>query len=184
MTRWFVVQVYAGCELKAAHEITEIGFRALAPRLRQRRKEKPGMTWRQKQDIRQRPVIEVPLFPGYILAWFDRDEDAWGAIKDDCRGVIGVVPKMNEQPIPLPIREAEWLLERIDEAGFWIEAKEVALKPWAALKKNQRVTVLDGPFTSFPGMIEMGEAERIKVLVDIFGRQTPVELDWNQVEVA
>lgn len=184
MQRCFVVQVHTGCELQAAAAINESGRRAVAPRLRQRRKETPGMTWRQKQAIRQQPVIEVSLFPGYILTFFDRDVDQWGKTqRQNDAGVIAIVPRVGERPIPLPMWEAQRLIDRLDSDGFWIDKAEE--KPWEKFKVGQQVTVADGAFASFPAKIEeMSGSERIKVLVNIFGRDTPVELNWDQVEVA
>lgn len=183
MIRWFVVQVHTGCELQAASGIADLNLRAIAPRLRQRRKERPDMTWRQKQSIRQQPVVEVSLFPGYILAAFDRDNDQWGGVKR-APGVIGLVPIVGERPIPIPIMEADRLISRLDTDGFWIDKPEE--KPWQKrpLEIGQTVRVADGAFTGFPAMVELSEGERVRVLVEIFGRHTPVELDWDQVEVA
>jgi transcription termination/antitermination protein NusG len=123
----------------------------------------------------QKHITSKKFFPGYILAEMDMSDDIWYLIKNTPKvtGFVGAGSK----PTPMTEREVETILEQMRTGA----AKP---KPEVLFGKGERVKIIDGPFTSFTGQVdEINEdREKVRVLVSIFGRSTPVELDFAQVE--
>ncbi len=113
------------------------------------------------------------VFPGYILVNMMMSDDAFKLVKSTS-GVTGFVQSGNK-PIPLENYEVMRIMSNLAESQ---EAPKVA---W---NKGENIRVVEGPFSDFSGKIEevMTDKEKLKVLINIFGRDTPVELDFNQVE--
>jgi len=113
------------------------------------------------------------FYPGYILVEMELDEDTWHLISSIQR-VTGFVGGKN--PTPVPIEEVEMILQQLEKG------KAPQIK--SHFEKGENVRIIDGPFTNFTGYIDEVDSEhdRVKVMVSIFGRQTPVELSFSQVE--
>ncbi|TLS66919.1 transcription termination/antitermination protein NusG [Mariprofundus erugo] len=171
--RWYVVQVYSNFEDKVEQMIRENAERA-------------GLTDMFGQILVPREeVVELKdgqkvtsqrkFFPGYILVEMEMNDDTWHVVKDT-RQVSGFLGSDN-RPKPMPQREVDALIRQIAEG---IERP----KPKVMFDIGDAVRVIDGPFASFNGVVEevMEDKAKLKVSVSIFGRPTPVELEYIQVE--
>ncbi len=121
----------------------------------------------------KRVLVDKKVFPGYILVQMNLTDDTFKLVKSTS-GVTGFVQSGN-RPIPLEDSEVQRILRKLEESH---EAPKVAYN------KADIIRVIEGPFIDYTGKIEEVNAERekLKVLINIFGRETPVELDFNQVE--
>jgi transcriptional antiterminator NusG len=126
----------------------------------------------------QKRRSERKFFPGYVLVQMELTDDSWHLVKDTPR-VLGFIGGKGDQPAPITEKEAEAILQRVDES---IEKP----KPKTLFEPGEMVRVIDGPFNDFNGNVEEVnyEKSRLRVAVLIFGRSTPVELDFGQVEKA
>ena len=171
--QWYVVHCYSGQENKVRHAIEQ-------------RIETMGMQDKifdvvvpteEEIEVRdgKRRKIERRVFPGYILVQMIMDEDSWYVVRNT-PGVTGFVGMGNE-PTPLRPEEIAQIMRRM-------EAEAPKLK--VTFKPGQRVRIIDGPFNDFMGTVSEIDMERakVRVLVSFFGRETPVELDFLQVEKA
>ena len=115
------------------------------------------------------------FFPGYILVRMELNDDTWHIVKDTPKvtGFIG----SKDKPSPIPDRDVENLRTRIDEGTL-------KPKPKFTFEVGDHVRIIDGPFTNFDGLIDEVKPEKgkLRVIVSIFGRSTPVELDFIQVQ--
>jgi transcriptional antiterminator NusG len=123
-------------------------------------------------------VVQKKVFPGYLLVRCDLDDDTWGAIRNT-PGVTGFVGP-GTKPTPLSRREVENILQVKPEGE---QAPTKRTRPRLEYEVNETVRVKEGPFADFSGQIaEINEDQlKLKVLVNIFGRETPVELEFSQV---
>jgi transcriptional antiterminator NusG len=121
----------------------------------------------------KRKVVERRVFPGYILVNMIMDEDSWYVVRNT-PGVTGFVG-MGNKPTPLRPEEVSQIMKRM-------EAEAPVVK--VSYKPGQKVRIIDGPFNDIVGIVEDIDMERskVRVLVSFFGRETPVELDFLQVE--
>ena len=171
--RWYVLHVYSGFEAKVAENIKEKAVKqGMADRV-----EDILVPTEEVIEVRrgQRVNAERKFFPGYVLAKLDMDDDVWHMIKDTPK-VTGFLGAGNK-PSPISNKEAEQLLQQIQEG---VERP----RPSITFDIGEEVKVADGPFASFNGVVEDVDEERgrLKVSVSIFGRATPVELEYTQVE--
>ena len=115
------------------------------------------------------------LYPGYVLVEMEMDDTLWHAVKDTPR-VTGFVGGGNH-PVPLTADEVNQILYRQASSAD-------RPKPKQSFERNETVRIIEGPFTSFTGKVDEINTERdtLRVLVTIFGRATPVELEFGQVE--
>jgi transcriptional antiterminator NusG len=171
--RWYVVHCYSGQENKVRHAIEQ-------------RIETMGMQDKifdvvvpteEEIEVREgkRRTIERRVFPGYILVQMIMDEDSWYVVRNT-PGVTGFVGMGNE-PTPLRPEEVSQIMRRMEA-----EAPKIKV----TFRPGQKVRIIDGPFNEFIGTvgdIDMEKA-KVRVLVSFFGRETPVELDFLQVEKA
>ena len=171
--RWYVIHVYSGFERKVAQSIEEQAKQAgMGDRIPQ-----VLVPMEEVVEVRrgQKVNAERKFFPGYVLVKMDMDDDTWHLVKNTPK----VTGFLGGRGRPTPISEAEALriLHQVQEG---IERP----KPSISFEIGEQVRVCDGPFTSFSGLIEeVDEARsRVKVAVSIFGRSTPVELEYAQVE--
>lgn len=121
----------------------------------------------------KRTVVKKKVFPGYILVKMVMTDEAFKLVKSTS-GVTGFVQSGN-RPVPLEDYEVQRILRNL-------ESSETT--PKVSWEKGETIRVVDGPFVDYSGKIEEvnAERERLKVLINIFGRDTPVELEFNQVE--
>ena len=171
--RWYVLHVYSGFENKVAEAINE---KARKLKLADRVGEIMVPTEAVVEVKRgQRVQAERKFFPGYVLAKLDLSDEVWHMVKDTPK-VTGFLGASNK-PSPITQREAEALIKQIQEG---VDSP----RPSVTFDIGEEVKVIDGPFASFNGMVEEVDEEKgkLKVSVSIFGRATPVELDYGQVE--
>ena len=175
--RWYVIHTYSGYENKVKanleHRIESMGmedkiFQVLVP-------------MEDEIEIRQgqRHTVQKKVYPGYVLVEMILDPDSWFVVRNT-PGVTSFVgganiPGVRSEPIPLTETEVKQILRHMG-----VETPKYRV----AFTKGQSVRVTDGPFAEFIGTVEEINPERnkVKVLVSIFGRETPVELDFLQVE--
>ncbi|MBN8520670.1 MAG: transcription termination/antitermination protein NusG [Alphaproteobacteria bacterium] len=173
--RWYVLHVYSGFENKVAETIRD---KAAKKGLSERVQDIMVPTEEVVEMKRGQKVnAERKFFPGYVLAKLDMSDDVWHMIKDTPK-VTGFLGAANK-PAPITEKEAERLIKQIQEG---VESPRRAIQ----FDIGEEVKVADGPFASFTGVVEEVDEEkgRLKVSVSIFGRATPVELEYGQVEKA
>lgn len=171
--KWYVVHCYSGYENKVRHNLEQ-------------RIETMGMKNKifdvvvpteEEMEVKEgkRRTVERRVFPGYILVQMIMDEDSWYVVRNT-PGVTGFVGMGNE-PTPLRPEEVAQIIRRM-------EAEAPRIK--VTYKIGQKVRIIDGPFNDFIGTVDDIDMERakVRVMVSFFGRETPVELDFLQVEKA
>jgi transcriptional antiterminator NusG len=124
----------------------------------------------------KRRTVQKKIYPGYVLVEMIMADDTWYVVRNTS-GVTGFVgPVAGQKPVPLPQEEVEQILRVMG----MVEPVKVKID----LQKGQAIRVTHGPFQDFHGVVEEvnPEREKVKVLITIFGRETPVELDFGQVE--
>lgn len=123
----------------------------------------------------QRRKSERKFFPGYVLVQMEMNDDTWHLVKEVPK-VIGFIGGTSDHPSPISDREAEAIIQRVQEGTD-------KPRPKVLFEVGEIVRVVDGPFTDFNGVVEEVnyERSRLQVAVLIFGRPTPVELEFGQV---
>ena len=172
--RWYVLHVYSGFENKVAEAIRE---KAVKQGLGDRVEEVLVPTEEIVEVKRGQKVnTERKFFPGYVLAKLDMDDDVWHLIKDTPK-VSGFLGSGGNKPVPISESEAKRIIQQVQEG---VERP----RPSVVYDIGEEVKVIDGPFASFNGVVEEIDEEKakLKVSVSIFGRATPVELEYSQVE--
>jgi transcriptional antiterminator NusG len=171
--RWYVLHVYSGFEAKVAESIKEkCKKQGLEDKV-----EDILIPTEQFIEIKrgQRVTNERKVFPGYVLAKMEMTDEVWHLVKNTPK-VTGFLGAANK-PSPVSEKEAERLIAAIQDGGV----KAVSSIHFDI---GEKVKVMDGPFASFEGTVEEVDEgkSRVKVSVSIFGRATPVELEFTQVE--
>jgi transcriptional antiterminator NusG len=171
MYRWYVVNTYSGHENKVKQNL-EHRAHSLNQRRAVRQVVVPTETVTEMKD-NQKTNVEKRTMPGYVLVNMELNDDSWQLVKGT-PGVTGFVGASNE-PVPLTQPEVDRLLHRE-------VAKQVATK--AQFSIGESVKVISGPLSDFSGEISEinQDASKLKVLVSIFGRETPVEVGFDQVK--
>jgi transcriptional antiterminator NusG len=172
--RWYVVHAYSGFEKQVQRSLKE-------------RIERAGMedqfgeilvpteeVVEMKKGVKRKS--ERKFFPGYVLVEMEMNEDTWHLVKDVPK-VMGFIGGRQDQPAPISEREADMILNRVREGAE-------KPRPKVLFEPGEMVRVIDGPFNDFNGTVEEVnyDKSRLRVAVSIFGRSTPVELDFQQVE--
>jgi transcription termination/antitermination protein NusG len=171
--RWYVIHVYSGFEKKVASSIREQAEqKGLVERF-----EEILVPTEEVQEVKRGAKIlsERKFFPGYVLIKMDLSDETWHLVKNTAK-VTGFLGGKG-RPSPISEAEASRIMRQVQEG---IERP----KPSITFEIGEQVRVSDGPFTSFNGFVEEVDEEkaRLKVAVSIFGRATPVELEYSQVE--
>jgi len=170
---WYIVHTYSGFENKVKESLEE---RVKAYNL----EDKVGEVLIPTEDVVEmrggkKVVTSKRFFPGYILVEMDMTDDAWHVVKNTPKvtGFVGAGAK----PTPLSKEEVEQILQQVKTAAE-------KPKPKYMFEKGEQVRINEGPFTSFNGVVDEVNLDKntLKVMVTIFGRSTPVELDFLQVE--
>jgi len=172
--RWYVVHAYSGFE--------KIVMEALKESIRLAKMEEkfgeilvPTEEVVELRDGKKRRS-ERKFFPGYVLVEMDMDEKAWHLVRSTPK-VLGFVGGTSDKPASITAKEAETILQRMQDSSE-------KPKPKVLFEMGEIVRVIDGPFADFNGVVEEVnyEKSRLRVAVLIFGRSTPVELQFDQVE--
>ena len=170
--RWYIVHTYSGFEKKVAQAIGEQAERTM-PELF----EKILVPTEEVVEMRRGQKIssERKFFPGYVLIKMVMTNESWHLVKNTSK-VTGFLGASGE-PTPISQAEADRILQQVQEG---VERP----KPSITFEVGEMVRVADGPFSSFNGMVEEIDEDkaRVKVSVSIFGRATPVELEYTQVQ--
>ena len=172
--RWYVVQAYSGFENRVAASLREhIKIHGL--------EDKFGQILVPTEEVvemraGQKRKSERKFFPGYVLVQMVMDEDTWHLVKSVPR-VMGFIGGTSDRPAPITEKEANAILQRLEES---VDQP----KPKTLFEPGEVVRVTEGPFADFNGVVEEVDYEksRLKVSVLIFGRSTPVDLEFGQVE--
>lgn len=172
--RWYVIQAYSGYENQVMKALKEYVVRSglddffgeiIVPS-------------EEVVDVRdgKKRKSERKFFPGYVLVEMEMNDDTWHLVKNTPK-VIGFIGGTGDRPMPITAKEANRILDRMAEA-------EEGPKLKVLFEVGESVRVIDGPFAEFNGVVEevLPEKGRLIVSVMIFGRATPVELEFFQVE--
>ncbi|MBT3566704.1 MAG: transcription termination/antitermination protein NusG [Porticoccus sp.] len=172
--RWYVVHAYSGYEKKVAAALKdrvilngmEDSFGDILVPTEEVVEIKGG----------QKRKSERKFFPGYVLVQMELNDDSWHMVKATPR-VLGFIGGKADMPAPITDKEADAILQRVQDS-------EDKPRPKTIFEAGEVVRVIDGPFNDFNGVVEEVnyEKSRVRVSVSIFGRNTPVELEFVQVE--
>ncbi len=175
--RWYVVHTYSGYENKVRSNMSNV----VTSRGIEDRVHEVVIPMEDVDEFKggKKVTVQKKVFPGYLLVRCDLDDDTWGAIRNT-PGVTGFVGP-GTKPTPLSRREVENILQVKQEGGPGGAPKRTRAR--LEYEVNETVRVKEGPFADFSGQIsEINEDQlKLKVLVNIFGRETPVELEFSQV---
>jgi transcriptional antiterminator NusG len=174
--RWYVVHAYSGYEKKVQAALKErISLAGM--------EEKFGDILVPTEEVvemrgGQKRKSERKFFPGYVLVEMELGDDTWHMVKETPR-VMGFIGGKADRPAPISDAEARAILQRVEDGTD-------QPKPKTLFEPGEMVRVTDGPFNDFNGVVEEVnyEKSRVRVAVLIFGRSTPVELEFGQVEKA
>lgn len=168
---WYIVHTYSGYEEKVKASIEErIKVKGLEDKIT--RILIPSEKVIELRGKKKRET-DKKFYPGYILVEMELDEETWHLIKNTPRvtGFVGGV-----KPVPLPEEEVEVILQQIERGPAMVVKSK--------FEKGENVKIIDGPFTNFVGYVDEVDMDhgRLRVMVSIFGRHTPVEISFSQAE--
>lgn len=172
--RWYVVHAYSGFENQVVRMLQEriqrSGLEGMFGEILVPTEEVVEMRDGQKRRSDRK------FFPGYVLVQMEMNDDTWHLVKNVPK-VMGFIGGTSDRPAPISDREAEAILQRVQEGAE-------KPRPKVLFEPGEMVRVIDGPFNDFSGVVEEVnyDKNKLKVSVLIFGRPTPVELDFGQVE--
>ncbi len=172
--RWYVVHAYSGFEAQVRRSLEErvnrMGLQDDFGEILVPTEEVVEMRDGQKRRS------ERKFFPGYVLVQMELNDDTWHLVKDVPK-VLGFIGGTGDRPVPITDKEADAILQRVQEG---VEKP----RPKVLFEPGEMVRITDGPFNDFNGVVEEVDYEKSKMRVSvlIFGRSTPVELEFGQVE--
>jgi transcriptional antiterminator NusG len=171
--KWYIIHTYSGFEQKVKNAILE---RAKSQGLEDLVSEVLVPTEMVEEMVKgERKISARKFYPGYVLVKMELTDESWHLVKDTPK-VTGFVGS-KEEPVAIPEAEAERIIAQMQEG---------VLKPKPKIKfeLGDKVQVIDGPFTNFTGVVDEVRADRgrVKVMISVFGRPTPVELEFTQLE--
>ena len=174
--RWYVVHAYSGYEKKVAIALQDrVELHGLQARFGE-----VLVPTEEVVEMRsgEKRTSERMFIPGYVLVQMELDDDTWHLVKETPR-VMGFIGGKADKPAPITDKEADLILQRVHDS-------EEAPRPKTMFEPGEMVRVTDGPFNDFNGTVEEVnyEKSKLRVAVSIFGRATPVELEFTQVEKA
>ena len=172
--RWYVIHAYSGFEQQV--------IRSLEERIKLHEMEdKFGQILVPTEEVvemrdGQKRKSSRKFFPGYVLIQMDMDDDSWHLVKDAPK-VMGFIGGTSDKPAAITEKEADAILNRVQEGAE-------KPRPKVLFEPGEVVRINDGPFNDFNGVVEEVDYDksRLKVAVSIFGRSTPVDLGFDQVE--
>ncbi len=174
--RWYVVHAFSGFEKQVQRSLAERIARAGM-------EDKFGQILVPTEEVvemkgGQKRRSDRKFFPGYVLVEMEMTDETWHLVKDVPK-VMGFIGGTPDHPAPISVKEANTILDRVQEGAD-------KPRPKVLFEPGEMVRVTDGPFNDFNGVVEEVnyEKSRLRVAVLIFGRSTPVELDFHQVEKA
>jgi transcriptional antiterminator NusG len=174
--QWYVVHAYSGFENQVKRTLQERITRSGM-------QEKFGDILVPTEEVVEmrdgaKRKSERKFFPGYVLVQMEMNDDTWHLVKDAPK-VMGFIGGTSDRPAPISQREADSILQRVQEGAD-------KPRPKVLFEVGEVVRVIDGPFNDFNGVVEEVnyDKSRLRVSVLIFGRSTPVELEFGQVEKA
>ncbi|NDF12247.1 MAG: transcription termination/antitermination protein NusG [Proteobacteria bacterium] len=174
--RWYIVHAHSGSEKKVAQAIEEQAARKGMSHLI----EKVAVPTDSVTEMKKGKKVntERKFFPGYVMVKMEMNEAAWHLIKGIPK-VTGFLGGNGNKPQPISDTEAESIFRQVEEGGS-------AIRKNISFEVGETVKVIEGPFETFVGVVEEVDSDRnrLKVAVSIFGRSTPVELEYAQVEKA
>ena len=172
--RWYVIHAYSGFESQVKRSLEDrvkrAGMEEFFAEVLVPTEEVVEMRGGQQRKS------ERKFFPGYVLVRMEMTDDTWHLVKDVPK-VMGFIGGTGDRPAPIPDKQADAILQRVQEG---VEKP----RPKVLYEPGEVVRVTDGPFTDFNGVVEEVDYEksRLKVSVLIFGRSTPVDLEFGQIE--
>ena len=172
--RWYVVHAYSGFENHVMRTLKErVALEGMEDKFGEILV--PTEEVVEMRDGKKRKS-ERKFYPGYVLVQMEMDDASWHLVKNTPR-VLGFIGGTKDKPAPITEREAEAILRRVESGAD-------KPKPKTLFEPGEIVRVVEGPFADFNGVVEEVDYEksRVKVAVLIFGRSTPVELEFGQVE--
>ena len=162
---WFAVHTHAKAEEKALYHLTNQGFEVYLPRYAKRR-----------SHARRVDTVHVPFFPRYLFVRLDMERARWRAINSSL-GVVSMVGA-GGRPSPIDDQIIQMLKSREDEAGLIVPVQTPDFAQGAAIR------ILEGPLVDLVGLFELGEADRVTILLSLLGRPVRVTLPRENVEAA
>ncbi len=171
---WYIVHTYSGFEDRVVQELTNrIKAQGMESQFGEIRVPKETVV---EMKAGKRRNVERKFFPGYVLVQMEMSDETWHLVRNTPK-VTGFVGGSSKSPVPLTPEEVEQILHHT------AESKEKP-KPRYVYERGEHVKITDGPFKEFTGVVEDVNIERstLRVLVTIFGRPTPVELEFVQVQ--
>jgi transcriptional antiterminator NusG len=172
--RWYVIHAYSGFEQQVKRSLVErvsrMGMQDSFGEILVPTEEVVEMREGQKRKS------ERKFFPGYVLVQMEMNDDTWHLVKDVPK-VLGFIGGTGDRPSPITDKEADAILQRVQEG---VEKP----RPKVLFEPGELVRITDGPFNDFNGVVEEVDYDKnkLRVSVLIFGRSTPVELEFGQVE--
>jgi transcription termination/antitermination protein NusG len=171
--KWYIIHTYSGFEQKVRQAILD---RAKAMGLEHLIGEVLVPTETVEEMVKgERKLSSRKFYPGYVLVRMELNDESWHLVKDTPKvtGFIG----SKEEPVAIPDEEAEKILAQMQEGVL-------RPKPKIKFETGDKVQVTDGPFTNFAGVVDEVRPDRgrVRVMISVFGRPTPVELEFTQIE--